>query len=59
MRLLVVEDEKEIADGIRAIVENANYKVDCEYDGISGLDNILILQSITISRYMFHFYVKS
>lgn len=41
MRLLVVEDEKEIADGIRAIVENANYKVDCEYDGISGLDNIL------------------
>lgn len=41
MRILVVEDEKEIADGISRILEEANYKVDCVYDGISGLDNIL------------------
>lgn len=41
MRILVVEDEKEIADGIIRILEKANYKVDCAYDGIEGLDGIL------------------
>lgn len=41
MRILIVEDEKEIADGICKILENANYQVDCMYDGISGLDCIL------------------
>lgn len=41
MRILVVEDEKEIADGISGILEKAKYQVDCSYDGISGLDNIL------------------
>lgn len=41
MRILVIEDEKEIADGISKILEKANYKVDCAYDGFSGLDYIL------------------
>jgi len=40
VRILVVEDEKEIADGIRKILENAGYLVDCVYDGLSGLDYI-------------------
>lgn len=41
MRILVVEDEKEIADGIRGILGKAKYKVDLAYDGIEGLDYIL------------------
>lgn len=41
MRILIVEDEKEIADGICKILEKAKYQVDCVYDGISGLDYIL------------------
>lgn len=41
MRILVVEDEKEIADGISGILEKAKYKVDLAYDGIEGLDYIL------------------
>lgn len=40
MRILVVEDEKEIADGISLILEKAGYQVDCVYDGLSGLDDI-------------------
>jgi len=40
MRILVVEDEKEIADGISKILESKGYKVDCVYDGIDGLDYI-------------------
>lgn len=41
MRILVIEDEKEISDGISKILENANYQVDCVYDGLSGMDSIL------------------
>lgn len=41
MRILVVEDEKEIADGISGILEKAKYKVDLAYNGIEGLDYIL------------------
>ena len=40
MRILVVEDEKEIADGIRAILFKAGYEVDVLYDGIMGLTYI-------------------
>lgn len=40
MRILVVEDEKEIADGISHILEKAGYKVDCVYDGLQGMDYI-------------------
>lgn len=40
MRILVVEDEKEIADGICHILEKAGYTVDCVYDGLNGMDYI-------------------
>lgn len=40
MRILVVEDEKEIADGISLILNKAGYQVDCVYDGLMGLDYI-------------------
>lgn len=41
MRILVVEDEKEIADGIAAILKKASYQADVVYDGLSGLDYAL------------------
>lgn len=41
MRILVVDDEKEIADGISLILSKAGYQVDCVYDGLMGLDYIL------------------
>ena len=41
MRILVVEDEKEISDGISAILRGEGYQVDAVYDGLSGLDSIL------------------
>lgn len=40
MKILVVEDEKEIADGISLILEKNGYLVDCAYDGEEGLDRI-------------------
>ena len=41
MRVLIVEDEKEIADGIKEILRKAGYDTDVVYDGLSGLDYIL------------------
>lgn len=41
MRILVIEDEKEISDGISAILRAEGYQVDAVYDGLSGLDAIL------------------
>ena len=41
MRILIVEDEKEIADGINIILKNAGYEVDVVYNGLDGLDYIL------------------
>lgn len=41
MRILIIEDEKEIADGISRILEKARFQVDCVYDGTDGLDFIL------------------
>lgn len=41
MRILIVEDEKEITDGIVAVLNKAGYETDVSYDGLSGLDNIL------------------
>lgn len=41
MRILVVEDEREISDGISLILNKAGYMVDCIYDGMTGLDYIL------------------
>lgn len=41
MRILIVEDEKELADGLSSILERESYSVDTVYDGLSGLDYIL------------------
>lgn len=41
MRILIVEDEKELADSLEAILVRETYSVDVVYDGISGLDYIL------------------
>ncbi len=38
MRLLIVEDEKGLADGLKALLENQGYCADAVYDGQSGLD---------------------
>ena len=41
MRILIVEDEKEIADGIRSILEKNGYEADVVNDGHTGTDFIL------------------
>ena len=41
MRILIVEDEKRIAEGVNKILKNAGYEVDTVYDGLDGLDYIL------------------
>ncbi|OOB80447.1 MAG: two-component system response regulator [Epulopiscium sp. Nuni2H_MBin003] len=40
MRILVCEDEKQLADILVAILKHNNYSVDVVYDGISALDYI-------------------
>lgn len=40
MRILIVEDEKEIADGVEGILKNAGYTADAVYDGEDGLEFI-------------------
>ena len=41
LRILIVEDEIEIADGIRTVLEKEGYQTDTVYDGLSGLDEML------------------
>lgn len=41
MRLLVVEDEMQLADALTEILKRNKYFVDTVYDGIDGLDNAL------------------
>ena len=41
MRLLLVEDEKRLADALVHIFKKHGYEVDVSYDGDSGLDNAL------------------
>lgn len=41
MRILIVEDEREIADGISKILTKAGYEADTVYDGLDGLEYIL------------------
>lgn len=38
MQILVVEDEKRLANALQEILENQKYKVDAVYDGASGYD---------------------
>ena len=41
MHILVVEDEKKVASFIKRGLEAANYSVDVEYDGETGLSRLL------------------
>ncbi len=41
MKLLVVEDEVQLADALSEILKRNMYSVDTVYDGIDGLDNAL------------------
>ena len=40
MKIRIIEDEKEIADGIQAILRQEGYESDAVYDGEEGLDYI-------------------
>ena len=42
MRLLIVEDEKRLADTLRQLLHRQGYTADVSYDGVSGLDNAMI-----------------
>lgn len=42
MRILIVEDEKSLADAIAQLLRDQHYEVDTVYDGKSGLDFALI-----------------
>lgn len=41
MRILIVEDEREIADGICSVLKKAGYSTDVCYNGLDGLDYFL------------------
>ncbi len=41
MKLLIVEDEEQLADALTEILKRDKYSVDTCYDGIDGLDNAL------------------
>ncbi|MDD2213180.1 MAG: response regulator transcription factor [Oscillospiraceae bacterium] len=41
MRVLIVEDDKKIAEAIQALLEAQHYSVDLAHDGLSGLDDAL------------------
>ena len=41
MRILLIEDDREMADGVRVILERAGYQTDLVTDGLLGLDYIL------------------
>ena len=41
MRLLIVEDEQGMAEGLRALLEKQGYAADTVFDGVSGLDHAM------------------
>ena len=41
MRVLIVEDEKRLAETVRDLMEMNGFTADVCYDGESGLDNAL------------------
>ena len=41
VRILVIEDQREIADALRAMLERLKYAVDVAMDGLSGYDMLL------------------
>ena len=38
MKILVIEDEKPLADSIRALLEKRGFDVECIYDGVNGAE---------------------
>ena len=44
LRLLIVEDEKQLCDTIAKSLHHAGYEVDCCYDGAEALERLLIEQ---------------
>lgn len=43
-RILVVDDEKNLADSLAAILQLKNYQVQVAYDGLQGFDTALSFQ---------------
>lgn len=41
MRILIIEDEQRLAEGIRALLIRNGYAADTVFDGVSGLDNAM------------------
>ncbi|MCR5791863.1 MAG: response regulator transcription factor [Lachnospiraceae bacterium] len=41
MRILIIEDEKEIADGLETVLTKEGFQVDSVQDGLAGLDYLL------------------
>lgn len=41
MKVLLVEDEKLIANAVKQVLKKDNYSVDLAFDGQEGLDNAL------------------
>lgn len=41
MRILVIEDERHLAEALVHLLKKQNYTVDCDYDGEAGLDDAL------------------
>ncbi|MCR5788550.1 MAG: response regulator transcription factor [Lachnospiraceae bacterium] len=44
MRILIIEDEKEMAEGIKGILQKAGYEADMAGDGLAGMDMIMNCQ---------------
>lgn len=40
MKILIVEDEKNISNAVKRVLERSNYTVDCVYDGEEALDYV-------------------
>lgn len=41
MKILIIEDEKELAEGIKGILGKSGYESDAVYDGDTGLEYML------------------
>lgn len=42
MKILIVEDEKLLADSLKILLEKKGFEVECAYDGVSGADYALL-----------------
>ena len=38
MKILIVEDEKPLAESVKALLEKQGFEAECVYDGLSGLE---------------------